>query len=88
MRVPLLEKAKLKTDDLKVKHEKAWKEYGCTLMFDGWTDISGRHLINLLANSPEGTFFLGTANVSSEPVDAKLVANYWVNRLRQLGQNR
>ena len=41
VRVPLLEKAKLKTDTLKAKHQKAWKEYGCTLMSDGWTDMSG-----------------------------------------------
>ena len=52
VRVPLLEKAKLKTDTLKAKRQKAWKEYGCTLMSDGWTDMSGRHLINFLANSP------------------------------------
>lgn len=41
VRVPLLEKAKLKTDTLKAKHQLAWKEYGCTLMSDGWTDMSG-----------------------------------------------
>jgi hypothetical protein len=41
------------------QHEVAWKEYGCTNMFDGWTDTSHRHLINFLANSPAGTFFLG-----------------------------
>ncbi|KAM0881444.1 hypothetical protein ACQ4PT_032951 [Festuca glaucescens] len=53
VRIPLLEKAKVKTDTLKEKHEKAWEEYGCSLMSDGWTDMSGRHLINFLVNSPE-----------------------------------
>nr|XP_020199817.1 uncharacterized protein LOC109785632 [Aegilops tauschii subsp. strangulata] len=74
VREPLLERAKMWTDNLKGKHEVAWKEYGCSLMSDGWTDMTGRHLINLLVNSPEGTFFLGTANVSFEIVDANLVA--------------
>jgi RNase H-fold protein (predicted Holliday junction resolvase) len=36
VRIPLLEKAKVKNDILKEKHEKAWKEYGCSLMSDGW----------------------------------------------------
>ena len=55
VREPLLEKAKIKTDNLKGKHEVAWKEYGCSLMSDGWTNMIGRHLINFLVNSPEGT---------------------------------
>jgi hypothetical protein len=63
LRVPFLEKAKVKTDGLRGKHEDACKEYGCSLMSDGWTDMGSRHLLNFLVNSPAGTFFLGTANV-------------------------
>ncbi|KAL9676498.1 hypothetical protein QQ045_004712 [Rhodiola kirilowii] len=68
LRVPLLEKAKLETDKLRVNHEKSWKLYGCTLMSDGWTDRRGRHLINFLVNSQEGTFFLSSVDVSSKVV--------------------
>nr|XP_045090250.1 uncharacterized protein LOC109774590 [Aegilops tauschii subsp. strangulata] len=85
VRLPLLEKAKLKTDTLKAKHQLAWKEYGCTLMSDGWTDMSGRHLINFLANSPEGTFFLGTSNVSAESVTAELVAKLLSEQIEAIG---
>jgi hypothetical protein len=38
-----------------VNHEASWREYGCMLMSDGWTDIAHRHLINFLVNSPAGT---------------------------------
>ncbi|KAM0857105.1 hypothetical protein ACQ4PT_048695 [Festuca glaucescens] len=85
VRIPLLEKAKVKTDTLKEKHEKAWEEYGCSLMSDGWTDMSVRHLINFLVNSPEGTFFLGTANVSAESVDANLVAKLLGEQIEAIG---
>lgn len=44
---------------LRKQHEAAWKQYGCALMSDGWSDRRGRPLINFLVNSPEGTFFLG-----------------------------
>jgi hypothetical protein len=45
-------------------------------MSDGWTDIR---------DSPEGTFFLGTANVSSESVDAKLVAKLLDEQIGAIG---
>jgi hypothetical protein len=45
-------------------------------MSDGWTDIR---------DSPEGTFFLGTANVYSESLDAKLVAKLLGEQIEAIG---
>jgi hypothetical protein len=73
VRVRLLERAKSKRDELK-KHEQAWKEYGCTLMSDGWTDKKGYSLINYLVNRLEDNLFLGSSNLSSESVTAELLA--------------
>ncbi|CAD6269503.1 unnamed protein product [Miscanthus lutarioriparius] len=75
IREPLLERAVNKTTELRKKHEEAWKEYGCTLMSDGWTDTSHRHLINFLANSPVETFFLGLVDASSEVADKDMLAD-------------
>ncbi|KAL6534829.1 hypothetical protein OROGR_013504 [Orobanche gracilis] len=86
LRKPLLKKAKEDTDKLKEKHEKAWQKYGCTLMSDGWTDRRGRHLINFLANSPEGTFFLGSVNASSESHDAPMLANLLHSKIKEIGE--
>ncbi|KAL9684410.1 hypothetical protein QQ045_021846 [Rhodiola kirilowii] len=58
----------METDKLREKHEKSWKLYGCTIMSDGWTDKRGRHLINFLVNSQDGTFFLSSVDVSSKIV--------------------
>jgi len=70
IREPLLERAVNRTTELRKKHGEAWKEYGCTLMSDGWTDTSHRHLIRFLANSPAGTFFVGSVDATSEMADA------------------
>ncbi|KAL6512938.1 hypothetical protein OROHE_019728 [Orobanche hederae] len=86
LRVPLLKKAKEETEKLKEKHEKAWKRYGCTLMSDGWTDRRGRSLINFLANSPEGTFFLGSVNASSESHDGQMLANLLESKIKEIGE--
>ncbi|XP_074344032.1 uncharacterized protein LOC141683227 [Apium graveolens] len=86
LRVPLLKKAKEETEKLKEKHEKAWKMYGCTLMSDGWTDRQGRSLINFLANSPQGAFFLGSVNASSESHDAQMLANLLESKIKEIGE--
>ena len=39
-------------------HKRAWKQYGCSIMSDGWTDGKSRCLINFLVNSPAGTWFM------------------------------
>ncbi|KAL6527150.1 hypothetical protein OROGR_016240 [Orobanche gracilis] len=86
LRVPLLEKAKKETDKLRERHEKAWKQYGCTLMCDGFSDWKGRHLINFLVNSPEGTFFLGTVDASSRVQDARMLATLLDEQIDLIGR--
>ncbi|KAL6661838.1 hypothetical protein ACP70R_001222 [Stipagrostis hirtigluma subsp. patula] len=86
MRNPLLDRAVQKTNELRAKHEQAWKEYGCTLMSDGWTDTSHRHLINFLANSPAGTFFLGSVDASSEVADATMLADLLEKQIHKVGK--
>ncbi|CAD6238129.1 unnamed protein product [Miscanthus lutarioriparius] len=86
VRTPLLERAVNKTTELRKKHEEAWKEYGCTIMSDGWTDISHRHLINFLANSLAGTFFLGSVDASSEIANANMLAGLLEKQIDKVGK--
>ncbi|KAL7606646.1 hypothetical protein Lser_V15G14972 [Lactuca serriola] len=39
-------------------------DIGCTIMSDGWRDISQRHLINFLVNYPKGILFLKYVDAS------------------------
>ena len=71
----LLQKAMKLTSNMREEYERAWKYYGCTLMSDGWSDRRGRHLINFLVNSPEGTYFLESVNASSEVHSANMLAD-------------
>ncbi|XP_019178920.1 PREDICTED: uncharacterized protein LOC109174088 [Ipomoea nil] len=86
LRVPLLLDSKQVTDKLKERHRLAWKQYGCTLMSDGWTDKRGRHLINFLVNSPEGTFFLESVDASSESHDARMLAGLLEQKVEEVGK--
>jgi hypothetical protein len=85
-RVPWLERAVNRTSELRAKHEAAWKEYGCSLMSDGWTDTGHRHLINFLANSPAGTYFLGSVDASSEVASANMLADLLEKQIDKIGK--
>jgi hypothetical protein len=86
IRVPWLERAVERTSSMTAKHEESWKEYGCSLMSDSWTDVRGRHLINFLANSPAGTHFLCSIDASSEIANANMLADLLENQIDKIGR--
>ncbi|KAK8946546.1 hypothetical protein KSP39_PZI007132 [Platanthera zijinensis] len=57
MRVNLLRDCKEECKLLVEAHINSWKESGCTIMADGWTDIRSRTLINFLVYCPRGLSF-------------------------------
>src|SRR5699024_7866289 len=85
---PLLKDAVKLTSTMREEHERAWKHYGCTLMSDGWSDRRGRHLINFLVNSPEGTCFLESVDASSEVHDAFMLADLLGKKIEEIGKEK
>jgi hypothetical protein len=86
LREPLLRDCVNETKLLRAEHEAAWKQYGCTLMSDGWSDRRGRHLINFLVNSPAGTYFLESVDASIECQDARMIADLLEKRIEGVGK--
>ncbi|KAG6388825.1 hypothetical protein SASPL_150261 [Salvia splendens] len=86
IRNPLLDRALERVNETKKKHEEAWKEYGCSIMSDGWTDTRHHHLISFLANSPAGTFFLGSVDASNEVADAIMLADLLEKQIEKVGK--
>ncbi|XP_051149834.1 uncharacterized protein LOC127264394 [Andrographis paniculata] len=86
LRFPLLEKTVKRTQTLKEKYIIAWKQYGCSPMADGWTDKKGRHLINFLVNSPEGTFFFESIDASSQAQVASLLTDLLLAKIEEIGK--
>ncbi|XP_042497655.1 uncharacterized protein LOC122076424 [Macadamia integrifolia] len=87
LRVPLLHDEKAQIDCIKKKYEDYWKRHGCTLMFDGWTDKRGRHLINFLVNCPLGTYFMGSVDVSSESQYADMLFQLLDSKIEEIGED-
>ncbi|XLT73595.1 hypothetical protein HN873_030021, partial [Arachis hypogaea] len=64
LRVPLLIEELEYTKDLLKGHKEQWEKYGYSIMSDTWTDKRQRSIINFLVNSPTGTIFLKSIDVS------------------------
>jgi uncharacterized protein YaaR (DUF327 family) len=57
-------------------------------MSDGWSDRRGRHLINFLVNSPQGTYFLESVDASSEVHNATMLADLLEEKIQEIGQDK
>ncbi|KAK9939253.1 hypothetical protein M0R45_015956 [Rubus argutus] len=68
-------------------HQKAWKQYGCSIMSDGWTDGKSRVLINFLVNSPAGTWFLKSIDASGSIKNGSLMFKYLDDVVREVGED-
>ena len=53
------------------EHFQTWKEYGCTLMCDGWTSNNRRHIINSMAYCVNSTLFIRYVDTSGHQMDAQ-----------------
>ncbi|XP_042007493.1 uncharacterized protein LOC121756101 [Salvia splendens] len=71
LRVPLLNKEVNAAKDILKDHREEWAISGCSIISDGWRDsVSQRDIINFLVNSPKGSVFIKSVDVSNIVKDA------------------
>lgn len=58
LRVPLLKNEVEYNYKLMKGHKEQWKEHGCSIMSDSWTDRKQQCTINFLVNSAAWTMFV------------------------------
>ncbi|RWR88536.1 hypothetical protein CKAN_01755500 [Cinnamomum micranthum f. kanehirae] len=71
LRVPLLKKEIVHTNNLMKDHREEWARNGCSIMVDGWTDKKGRTLLNFLVNCSKGTMFVESIDASRYSKDTE-----------------
>ncbi|KAK8483419.1 hypothetical protein V6N13_028402 [Hibiscus sabdariffa] len=65
LRVPLLKKEVEDTQKVMEDHKKEWAEKGYSILLDGWRDsIAQKDIVNFLVNSPKGSVFIKSVDVS------------------------
>ncbi|PKU71915.1 hypothetical protein MA16_Dca013796 [Dendrobium catenatum] len=85
MRVNLLRDCKEECRLLIDGYKQTWKETGCTLMADGWTDSRSRTLINFLIYCPRGVSFLKSVDASDITKDASTLCSLFIEIVEWVG---
>ena len=67
-----------------------WPKYGCSILTDGWVDVSHRQLVNVLVSSCYGTMFLKSIDCShantTPTVDSSWLAERISEAIREVGK--
>ncbi|XP_025634277.1 uncharacterized protein [Arachis hypogaea] len=87
LRVHLLADLKRESQLLVDSYRSAWKETGCTLMADGWTDQRQRTLINFLVYCSKGLCFLKSVDASSMVKNASHLCTLFSEVIEWIGPN-
>ncbi|GER51284.1 hAT transposon superfamily protein [Striga asiatica] len=67
------------------RNRTSWTETGCTILLDGWTDKTGRELVNVLVESPKGTVYLRSSDISHCIDNTDAMLTFLDNILEEVG---
>nr|KAJ0227626.1 hypothetical protein LSAT_V11C100033800 [Lactuca sativa] len=81
----LLNREVERTKNLSKRNEEEWKEIGCSIMNDAWSDRKRSSIMNLCVNSKIGTTFLSTKESSSEAHTSQHIYDYVEFCIQQVG---
>nr|XP_025653463.1 uncharacterized protein LOC112749428 [Arachis hypogaea] len=85
LRVNLLADLKRECQMVVDSYRSAWKETGCTLMADGWTDQRQRTLINFLVYCSKGLCFVKSVDASSMVKNASSLCDLFSEVIEWIG---
>ncbi|XP_018436020.1 uncharacterized protein LOC108808357 [Raphanus sativus] len=87
IRFPLLQKEVAIVQDELVPNREEWAAKGCTIMSDGWRDsVVQKDIINFLVNSPKGSVFIRSKEVSEVVKDATLLFKLLDDMVEEVGE--
>jgi len=87
LRVPFLKKEVEDTEKAIVEHKKEWADIGCSILSDGWRDTTvQKDIINFLVNSPKGSVFIRSMDVSEVIKDANLLFKVLDDMVEEVGE--
>ncbi|GJS65228.1 hypothetical protein Tco_0679792 [Tanacetum coccineum] len=81
----LLKEEVERTKNLVKRNKKEWKDEGCSIMTDAWSDQKRRSIMNLCVNSRMGTVFLSSKECSSEAHTSEYIYEYVDAYIQEVG---
>jgi len=87
LRTSILKKEEESTDAIVANVKMTWVQTGVSILSDGWKDMRGRQLINILVNNPHGTVFLRSIDVSDAVKDASMLFKLLDDVVEEVGED-
>ena len=85
LRGPLLRNNVREVNDFMVDIKNDWREYGCSVMSDGWTNQKQQPIMNFLVYCPRGTMFLKSLDTSGLRKDAETLFGIFDTVVQEIG---
>ena len=82
---PILKEEVERTKNSVKRNEEQWKEEGCSIMTDAWSDRKRRSIMNLCVNSRMGTVFLSSKECSGEAHTSQMIYEYVDACIQEVG---
>ena len=87
LRVPLLKQEVKEVEEKVTEHKKEWADKGCSILSDGWRDsVVSKDIINFMVNSPKGSIFVKSMDVSNVSKDANLLFGILDKMVDEVGE--
>lgn len=85
-RTTILEKIKSEIHENFKKLKDHWKETGCSILCDSWSDGRSKSLMVFSVSSAKGTIYLKSVDISSRADDAYYLVDLLESIIREVGQ--
>ncbi|KAE8734614.1 hypothetical protein F3Y22_tig00000738pilonHSYRG00067 [Hibiscus syriacus] len=87
LRVPLLKQEVKEVEEQVNEHKKEWADKGCSILSDGWRDsVVQKDIVNFMVNSPKGSIFVKSMDVSDVSKDANLLFGILDKMVDEVGE--
>ncbi|KAE8685690.1 hypothetical protein F3Y22_tig00111095pilonHSYRG00654 [Hibiscus syriacus] len=87
LRVPLLKQEVKEVEEQVNEHKKEWADKGCSILSDRWRDsVVQKDIVNFMVNSPKGSIFVKSMDVSDVSNDANLLFGILDKMVDEVGE--
>ena len=86
LRTTLLKRSKERVTSRLKKVKESWKETGCTIISDGWSDMNHRPLINVLVCCPKGVLFLKVVDATGNKKTSEYIFKILEEAILEVGE--
>ena len=81
----LIDKEKIRLEQLTAPMKRVWSREGCSIVMDGWTDARNRPLLNVMVTCSKGPYFFKAIDCSGQEKNAEFLHSQLCDSIEEVG---